>query len=319
MRENQLLLGVLVVLAGTAYWSWTKEEKKVSTEKVVMVSGQSSDIELIKLTTKTQTVSVSRRDLKGEPYVWFEIATKHRNRGFVGNDKVEELLKSFAPFSALRSLGPVAPDKLENIKLKKPEKKLSLKLKGSEKLFEIGDRTYGSRDHYVRPVSGKEVYLVESKVLGDLEYPESRFMQRNLRKADMQDVQALEVTAGGKTRRFLHQNRLAKAEAYWATDTNPEQQNETVGNWVSKLDTLSVRNYLEAEDPLKDATLVLELAWIDPGDKKTETLSLYRRKAEKGDAEDYYSVGTATKLPVEVTRSVAEQLERDLAVLFSEK
>lgn len=319
MRENQLLLGVLVVLLGTAYWSWTKEEKKVTTEAVTIVAGQPSELELIKLVTKTQTVSVSRRDVKGESYVWFQIDTKHRNRGFVGNDKVDELLKSFAPFSALRSLGPVSADKLEAIKLKKPEKKLSLKVKGSERHFEIGDRTYGSRDHYVRPTAGKEVYLVASKVLGDLEYPESRFMQRNLRKADLQDVTALEVTAGGKTRRFLHQNRLAKNEAYWATDTNPEQLNETVGNWVSKLDTLSVRNYLEGPDALKGATLVLELAWIDPADKKSETLSLYRRKAEKGEGEDYFGVGTATRLPVEVTRSVAEQLERDLAVLFSEK
>jgi hypothetical protein len=319
MKENHLLLTVLVVLLGTAYWSWTKEEKKVTTEKVVMVSGQPADIELIRFTTKTQTVSVSRRDLKGEAYVWFEIASKTRTRGFVGNDKVDDLLKSFAPFSALRSLGPVEAEKLEAIKLKKPEKKLTLRIKGAEKVFQIGDRTYGSRDHDVKPTAGKEVYLVESKVLGDLEYPESRFMQRNLRKADMQEVNALEVTAGGKTRRFLHQNRLAKAEAYWATDTSPEQQNETVGNWVSKLDTLSVRTYPEDADVLKDATLVLELAWIDPGDKKAETMALYRKKAEKGDAQDYFAVGTATKLPVEVTRSVAEQLERDLAVLYSEK
>lgn len=319
MRENQLLLGVLVVLCGTAYWTWTKEEKKVTTEKVAMVSAQPADIKLIRFVTKTQTVSVSRRDLKGEEYTWFEIATKYRTRGFVGNDKVSELFASFAPFNALRSLGPVAKDKLENIKLDKPQKKLTLELQSGSKVFEVGDRTYGSRDHYVKPSAGKEVYLVESKVLGDLEYPESRFMQRNLRKAPMEEVNALEVTAGGKTRRFLHQNRLAKNEAYWATDTAADQQNETVGNWVSKLDTLSVRTYSEDPKVLTDATLVLELAWIDPDDKKSETLSLYRKKAEKGDAQDYFAVGSATKLPVEVTRSVAEQLERDLAVLFSEK
>jgi hypothetical protein len=139
-------------------------------------------------------------------------------------------------------------------------------------------------------------------------------MQRKLRVLEGKEVSGAVLKAGPNERRLLHQNRLSESDAYWADAKNPDQKNETIENYVNKLEGLSATAYVEA-DALKEATPVLEVSWLED-DAPKEKLAIYR--VPDKDKSKYLAVASSTHLPVELPRSTAEQLEQDLAVLLAE-
>ncbi|MBI2377543.1 MAG: DUF4340 domain-containing protein [Deltaproteobacteria bacterium] len=316
MNEARALSAILAVLLVASYLTWTREEKKETSgapQKVTVVDAKSEDLKEVVLITRTQTVALQRKkDAEQKPYSWFEIETKSGKRGFVGNDKTADFMKDFAPFVALRSLGTALDDKeLEETKLKHPEKKLVLRFEKNDRVFSIGGRTYGSRDHYVRPRDGKEAFLIESKLLGDLEYPEGRFMQRNLRELEPKNVTDIVIRARGKERRVVHQNRLSDKDAYWADANKPDEKNETLENYVDKIEKLTARKYRPAgEEPKGEA--VLEVVWLEDG-KVKETMMLEKAKDE------YFARSGVTHLWTEVSKSTAQQLETDLETILRDQ
>ncbi|MBI4817219.1 MAG: DUF4340 domain-containing protein [Deltaproteobacteria bacterium] len=312
MNEVKTLSALLVVALVGAYLTWTREEKKdgSAATKVTVIDAKPEELKEVVFITKTQTVALSRKkDADQKPYAWFEIETKTGKRGFVGNDKTEDFLKDFAPFTALRSLGTqLDPKELEETKLKAPEKKLIIRAAGSERVFVVGGRTYGSRDHYVRPRDGQEIFLIESKQLGDLEYPEGRFMQRNLRELDSKDVTDIVIKAKGKERRVVHGNRLSEKDAFWADVDKPDARDETLENYVDKIEKLAARKYLPAgEDPKGEP--VMEVIWMEDA-KIKETMTIVKAKDE------FYGRSGVTHLWAEISKSAAQQLETDLGTIL---
>ncbi len=317
MNEVKILSLTLVGLLIAAYLSWTKEDAPIVSDRVTILDIKPAKISGIHLYTTTQTVAVSfRKDSAGERYPWFELQTRGKKRRFAGNDKFEGFLKSFAPFEALRSLGKkLSAEELEQTKLDKPKRKLEIKLGDKTKVYDVGGQPSGSRDHYVKPQGGDEVYLVASKTLSDLKFPEERFMQRKLRKKPLKEVEKVVISADGATKTGLQRNRLSPKDAFWALDSAPDEKNETLGNYIDKLDKLSVVEYPEDTKIIEKATLILDVNWLDDRDKPLGSIKLYREG--EGKKANFYAVSPATRVPVKVSRFTGNQLEEDLKVLMS--
>lgn len=320
MKEVKLYGSLLAVLLAVAFWSYTKgDTASVSTEKVDVVDVPKDSLRGLVYYAKTSTVEVSfKKDEAGQEYSWFVVDQGKRRRSFAGNDKVKGMLETFAPFKALRSLGKLDGDELKETKLNAPEKKLVLKLRDAERAVEVGGRTSGSRDHYVRPVGGKDVYLVASAVLGDLEFPEGRFMQRKLREEALKDVSKAVLSANGKTKTIYQKNRLSPSDAYWASEAAPEEKNETVDNYVDKIDKLSATDFAnDGEQYPRNGTPILEIKWFGEDEAK-EINSTEIWKVEGADKKvDYYALSTSTHAPVKLSKAAAEQVERDLSSVMN--
>lgn len=313
-REVRVLGVIVIALLIGAYLSWTKKAEKATTEKVTLVDLKPDDLAGMEMHTKTQTVSVSQREEGKTKYYWFSLESGSRKRGFVGGKAVKDLIESFAPLKAIRSLGSdFTPAQLDEMKFTKVEGKLILHMRGGDRVLDLGGRSYGARDWYVRPAGGKEIYLVSSRVLADLEFPEGRFMQRQLKTLEPKEIAAVTIKAGDQVKKAIHGNMLSEKDAFWADEATPSEANETLGNYLDKLNSLTAVSYLE-ESVLADATPVLEVAWYKDDEPK-ENMKLLR--IADGDKHKYVAVSTATILPVEVTRSTAEQLEQDLAVVLA--
>ncbi len=317
MNEVKVLSLTLVGLLVATYLSWTKEDAPIVSDRVTILDAKPGMIEGLHLYTTTQTVAVSfKKDSAGERYPWFELETRGKKRRFAGNDKFESFLKSFAPFEALRSLGKnLSAEELKQTKLDKPKRKLELKLGSKTKVYDLGGRTSGSRDHYLKPKSGSEVYLVASKTLSDLQFPEGRFMQRKLRKKAIKEVEKVVISAAGATKTGLQRNRLSPKDAFWALDSEPDEKNETLGNYVDKLDKLTAVEYLEDAKVIEKATLILAVNWLDDREKPLGSTKLYREG--EGKKANFYAVSPATRVPVKVSRFTGNQLEEDLKVLMA--
>lgn len=316
MNEVKVWGATLAVLLVGAYLSYTKKDESGSTEAVTILDQKKEALTRIDFYTKTQTVSVSLKDEGGEKYGWFEVEVRKRKRTFAGNEETDKLLEGFAPFKALRSLGKdLAGKEFEETKLQKPERRLVLSYGGEKREFEVGGRTSGARDHYLRAKGGNEIYLVASKILGDLEYPEGKFMQRKLRAAKLDQVEKVSLSAGGKTKVALQKNKSAGKDAFWAAEATPEDKDETLGNFVDKLDKLTATDYLDDAKVIEGAQTVLEATWFGEADKNLGTTKLLKKG--QGKDTEYYAVSGATHLPVKVSRFTSEQLEKDLGTLLT--
>ncbi|MCK6551258.1 DUF4340 domain-containing protein [Myxococcota bacterium] len=323
MNEIKIHGALLVLLLGAAWYSWTREEPAAgaTSDKVTIVDGNPGQLEGVTFYAKTATVTVTRKKAeKGPEYHWFTVEQSGRKKTFVGNDKVEKMLEGFAPLKGLRSLGRLEGTELAETKLDKPERKLVLAFKSGPRALDVGGRTNGARDHYVRIQGQSEVFLVGSAVLGDLELPEGRFMQRKLRNEPLTEVGKVQVAANGKTKVIVQQNAGAANEAFWAAEAKPDEKNETLGNWVDKLDKLTAVDYGSEESKLPteaEGTPILEATWYgDGGDEVLSTISLW--KAGDAAKPDYYARSTATRLPVKLSRLAAEQLEKDLETVLAD-
>ena len=318
MKEVKLLAALVVGLLAAAWVSWTGgDESTPGEDKVTIVQAVPSEVRSLSLITRTQTVAMTFEDGdNAKTFAWFRVYSRSSTRAFAGSDKVDDLLKNFAPFEAIRSLGKgLAGEALESTGLDAPKRKLTVGYKSGERVYELGGRTHGSRDHYVRAAGGDEVFLVASRVLADLEFPEGKYMQRKLRKVELTDVASLTISAGGKLKKVLRGNRLSAKDAFWADEAKPDEKSETLENYIDKVEKLSINRYGTETEPLGVGEPVVEITWYDEGDKVLEHLVLSK---VDGDKPKFIAKSNITFRPGEVSRSTAEQLERDLSVVFGE-
>jgi hypothetical protein len=312
----------LAILLIAAYASWTHDDgstKSDEQERVEIYSAKPDDIKALSMITNTATVSIERREdpTSKKGYIWFDIKMKTAKHGFVGNNETKALFESVAPLQAIRSFGTKLSDKeISDLKLDHASSKLVVRMSRGDRVLDVGGRTYGGRDFYVRPQGGKEVFLVAAKVLGDLEYPDSKYMQRKLRDADVKDISALVIKAGGKEHKLLHKNRLAAKDAFWADQDKPDEKSDTAENYIHKVDLLTATHYPSEEKPFPSKSdPVAEFEWYED-DKLVETIHLSRAGNVKDLA--YYATSSATHgVMVEVPKSSGEQIERDLATIFA--
>jgi hypothetical protein len=312
--EVLLLAGLVVLLLVGAYLSWTRKDDTLTAEKVNINTLAPERVTELVWSTRTQTVAVSRKKAGDADYVWFDVKSGKSTKGWKGNKAAATLFEQFAPFVALRSLGTVLdPAQLTETKLERPDSKLIVRTSGDDKVYEAGGRTFGSRDWYLRAAGGKEVFVVASKVLQDLDFAESKYMQRDLTTLDKKDVASVVLKAGPKEQKFLQQNKLSPTDAFWTRAEAPDAKDESVANYLRKVEGLKALSYAEPA-VVEGATRILDLTYYEEEAPK-ETLTLYRG-GEAG-KERYYVVTPVTVVPVEVAKSVAEQLEQDLAGILN--
>ena len=312
MNEVRVFAVLLAGLLVAAYMSWTHKEEAADTTAVTLWDIRPAALERIELVTTTQTVAFS---WQGEQrYGWFEVQKAKSRRVFVASDKVEKLTDLFAPLTALRSLGRVlSPEDLERAGLTKPKRKLTIAAAGKTRVFDVGTRTNGARDHYVRPQSGQDVYLLASKSLGDLEFPESRYMQRQVLVKPLAEVAGAVLAANGKTITVAHRNHADRKNAFWAIE-GEEQPNEQIGNFMVKLGRLLVKTYPEDLTEFEQAEPILEVSWRDDDGEPIGTTSLYKRGA--GDKTKFFVRSDRTIRPGEVSKLNANRLEKDIPTVL---
>lgn len=315
MNEVKVYGSLVLALLVGSYFSYSRQDPDApGADKPTILDAQKGDIRALEYASRTATTSVTfKKDASGKEYAWFVVDQNGHKRSFVANDAFAKTLESFAPFKGLRSLGRLSETELKATGLDRPERKLVLGLAAGARSFEMGGRTSGARDHYVRAKGQSEVFLVASSQLGDLEFPEGRFMQRRLREEPLTNISKVQLESNGKSKILFHKNRLSPNESFWASESTPEEKNETGENYVDKLDKLTVLEYAaEGSEFPRNGTPILVVTWFGEDENKAvNTTEIW--KAGAATKTEYYAISPATHVPVKLSTSPAEQIERDLA------
>ncbi len=183
-----------------------------------------------------------------EPEYEVEIKTS----AFKGGETATKLVESFAPLEAVRALGDLPPEKLEDLELAEPEAWLEITRKGKLRRLELGGEAYGTRDRYLRDVETGKYYLVDAEVFRPLKYAKSRLPDRRLSDLEKGDIVQVRLEGQAGFAVMVQQNRQDKDAAYWASSTDLERPVEIYANWLDKALRLKGLSYVaEDEKPEK--------------------------------------------------------------------
>jgi hypothetical protein len=324
-------VGLFVLASAGAARMWMRDEQPkalVQTEATVW-SGRAADVERVVFDGKGKKVTLdAKKDDLGSYYVGAlersaaaappapsgsaatppPPAPKSGKTEFVAVGAAQKLVEAMAPLKALRALGRIPDDRAAEFGLAEPEGTLTVLLKGAERKLVIGGTTPGGGDRYVRDPASGETYVVDGDAVRDLDTAESRLVERELHEWKEAEVTTVDVKAGDKTRQVARSGPEGKR--FWADPATPDQKDETVANWMSKVDRLRPSDYVMTTPSDKQDILRIEYS---AGSRKLGFVELARIPAADPSGKPDYLVRTErTRLFAKVPASTAEQIEQDL-------
>ncbi len=320
-------LGLLAASVVTAVAVWTREKapQALAAGDVVVWAGHSGDVQKATYESKTRKVSFeAKRDAAGryftgtaekDPPAPFHAADAgapppsgpRTTVGFVSVGSGDKLAEALAPLKALRALGKVGADRAAEFGLAEPEATVTVTVGGTEHKLLLGATTPGGGDRYVRDEASNEVYVVKGEPLRNLETAESLLLERDLHEWKDNDVVRARIEAGGKAREIVRSGPESKR--FWADAQSPDTNDETLGNWLSKLEKLRPTEFVLTDPEGKEPLLKVEYT----GKKPLGNLEVIKVKG--GDKPTFYIRTEHTRLFGKVVGTAAEQIEQDLGTI----
>jgi Domain of unknown function (DUF4340) len=326
---------LLVVTAGLAYSVWNKDEPLPEKQQAMVDVWGGSQASFTKLSFESKTRKVrleGQKDALGfyyvgtvdkedappaDPHAGVAGAPlkapdakepKKEPSRFVSVKAAETLVKSLAPLQAVRAVGKVEAGRNEEFGLDKPEGTLKVTIDGKEHVLVIGGTTPGGSERYARYQNSGEVFAISGDIAQSLMFGDSRLPEHELHGFKNDEVTKVRLQKGGKSRELL---RVKDKNEGWGDAASPTKQDETAGNWMSKLGRLRGSDFVEKPaKALRPEDAIVRVEYFDGG-KSIGFVELYKVPGEKGN--DYLARTEWGRWYVKVPANSAEQVEQDLA------
>jgi hypothetical protein len=317
---------ILALSGVAAIWVFTREKtpRVVQESEATVWSGRAADVQRVVYEGKNKKVVIEPRgEKKDEPWYLITLertttlppaapdagapAPTKTTTTLVSNAAGKKLFGALAPLRATRSIGKVAGEKAVEYGLDKKETSIVVTIAGREHGLSVGDNAPGGSDSYVLDSGSGEAFVVKADFVRDLDMADSRLMERELHAWKDADAKSATVIAGGKKREIVRSG--PETRRFWADPGNRDKADETVGNWIQKVDRLRPSEYV-ATTPDKLTTVVrIEYAGAAP-------LGFFELAKTPDPAQAgkfiYYLTSERTHLYAKAVPSLAEQVEQDL-------
>ena len=345
MKPLMLHGALLVVSAGLAYTVWNKDAPVPEKEQasVDVWSGSQASFSKLSFESKTRKVRLEgQKDALGYYYVTTvdkEDAPpsdphagvpgaplkapdakepKKETSRFISVKAAETLVKSLAPLKAVRAVGKVEVGRNEEFGLDKPDGTLKVTIDGKEHVLVIGGTTPGGSERYARYQNSGEVFAISGDIAQSLMFGDSRLPEHDLHGFKNEDIVKVRLQKGAKTRELL---RVKEKNEGWGDPSSPGKQDETAGNWMSKLTRLRGSEFVEKPSrALRPEDAIVRVEYFDGG-KSVGFIELYKLPAtpapgaapETAKGNDYLARTEWDHWYIKVPASTAEQIETDLS------
>jgi Domain of unknown function (DUF4340) len=314
-------VGLLIVAGAASVYVWTRDPKASAAPlaDVTIWRGRSEDVQRITFESAVRRISLeSRTDAQGRWFFGTEqlvvaispdagTPAAPKTTSFASTTAGQKIAQALAPFKALREVGRVESARAGEFGFKEPAPSMTAVVAGKEHHLTMGGATPGGGDRYVRDDASGIVYAVKSDFVRDLESGEAALLERDVHDFQDADVASVRIVGGGKTREVLRRGPTTKR--VWADPSSPESAEETVSNWLSKVDRLRPAEY--AGDTPARSEPVMRLEYKIKGAEGV-FLELAKVPATSGKP-DYFVRSEHTRLWAKVHQPWAEQVEQDLA------
>ena len=325
MNRRELTVHALLLVTSVAFAGivWTRDKKPVGQAADVTVwPGRASDVTRVTYEGKSHRLMLeAKRDERGRFFVGSDACNtapptssdggivqdpgaSARTMNLLSVSAAEKLAEAIAPLRSPRALGPIGDDKAREFGLDIPDGTLVVVVGGVERRLVVGGVTPGGSDRYVRNPETGEVYVLRGDIFRDIDTPEARLVERDLHEWKDGEVRRATLRARGKARDVVHGG--SESKRVWADATSADQADETIGNWMGKLDRLRPTEYRTS--PPEPRTDVARIEYSS-GDL-LGFLEIVKSPASDGKA-DYFVRTERTRLFGKVSGALAEQVEQD--------
>jgi Domain of unknown function (DUF4340) len=334
-------VGLFVVACLLGLRAWTAEDepnkKPVAAE---LWSGRVSDLSRIEYRTEKKVVTLEPKEDEAGRYFIGTIETTPEKpkpvaadagapaaehpaphavpantepKRFISLTKGSELADSLATLKATRVLGKIAPERIPDFGFDKTDLgELKVVLAGKEHTLQLGEKTPGGSDRYVRNTATGEAYVISGSIANDLTAADNRLIEREFHDFGDEKVGKVVIKTATGSREVV---RHAVEKDFWAHPESPDTKDETVSNWMTKLDRLRVTTYVESLDPAaKPEDQVVSVEYYNDKGRKLGFFELSRRPSKDAkEKPEYVARSERTRWNATVLRSTAEQIDQDLA------
>jgi len=323
LRKVSVHAGLLVLSGVAAGFAWSKDKTPHSTQEtnVTVWNARPSDITRIVHETKGKRLEIEAREDKKERWYFGKVEfppvpgsnpmPAMKPSVFASVGPATKVVEAFAPFKALRSLGKVPPSREAEFGFDKKETSITFTVSGKERKLFIGGIAPGAGDTYVLDAASNEAYVLKSDPLRDIEGGETRLLEREQHAFKENDIAQAKIIAGGKTRVVIRSGPENKR--VWADPADKEKADETVANWMQKVDHLRVNEF--AAKPPEGQTVIVRIEYESSPGKSLGFFEL--SKSPSADASsavkfEYWIMTEHTHLPGKLLPSAGEGVEQDL-------
>jgi len=235
---------------------------------------------------------------------------------FISLNKADELVNGLATLKASRVLGKIANDRLAEFGFDKADQgTLEVTISGKKHELALGEKTPGGTDRYVRNPETGDAYVIAGTIANDLASADSRLVEREFHDFGDEKIGKVVLKTATGTREIV---RHATEKDFWSRPETPETKDETVSNWMTKVDRLRVTNYQETLEPVpKPEEQAVRIEYFNDHGKELGFLELTRRPAVGKERPEYVAKSERTRWQATVLRSTAEQIDQDLASIMS--
>lgn len=239
----------------------------------------------------------------------------------LGNEKVDELLASFAPLKAERVIGEIKEDQYPEFGLEGLKWRFVVTQDGGKEThYFLGKKSYGSQNRFVMETdaAGKpgRVILVADQGFDNFEKAHLRMHDRRLVKVPMEEVTKAEIKAGGITKIMAHTQKDKNGEPIWTDDEEGAAPKPSYETWMDKVNKLRLAGYATAEQEQQLAATepFLEIA-LQKNGSVVDTMQFRKISGEKP---EYFVTSNFLKVNANVVASRAEPVEKDIATIFGD-
>ena len=257
--------GVAVLGLITVYATWQREPEHAP-GAVTVIDASKSDVTLIRYEDESSAVDMTRGKVGRDDGVWLHLVAKPKAetkpdpakpdqkadpkatpkpeakpapvappRDLPGAENAKKIFDQFAPFVSMRAFGVLDANKLKEIGLDNPKKKLEVTVKGAVRRYEIGQpATQTSGEAFLRDTRDGRVYLMPRAMLSELQNA-SHMVDRRLHTFDLADFDRIKLTAGSKTKEFVQVGRESRSTAGFAPAKTPDKKDQMAKNWHDSL------------------------------------------------------------------------------------
>ena len=230
---------------------------------------------------------------------------------FAAVTTAEKLAKKLAPFRAKRAIGEIDKEREEVYGLHEPEGWLTVEVLGKKHELTIGGPAPGTGDRYARDDVSGIVYVIDATIVRELQSGSGRLKERKLHGWKAADVQRAEIISTIGTRTAVRSG--TKGRRFWADPSAPDTNDETVKNWLAKVDRLSASKYIDKRPD--GAERIMRIEYHGEG-KRLGHVELHRLKGEGDEKDTYIVTSEQLRLYAEVARQLAEQVADDMPSVF---
>jgi hypothetical protein len=236
---------------------------------------------------------------------------------FISLSKGNELAESLATLKATRVLGKIAPERIPDFGFDKTDLgTLKVVVAGKEHNLQLGEKTPGGSDRYVRDTSTGEAFVIAGLIANDLTAADNRLIERDFHDFGEEKIAKVVLKTATGSREVV---RHAVEKDFWAKPETPDTKDETVSNWMTKVERLKVTTYMETVEPApKPEDQVVQVEYYNDRGRRLGYLELVRLPSKDGkEKPDYLARSERTRWHATVLRSTAEQIDQDLASVLA--